>query len=103
MIWEKFLLYIVYFAVGVIVSKQFKSWNKQIEVEKERNSDYQSYFETENDKNKDHDWDAEYIKVKFTREFMVYKIKKVWPVLDIISQLLFLVTSILIMILANYW
>jgi hypothetical protein len=27
-IWEKFLMYMIFFAIGVIVSKQFKSWNK---------------------------------------------------------------------------
>lgn len=49
------------------------------------------------------DWEKEYLKIRFTTPYLVYKIRKIWVVLDKLSQILFVVISIMIMVLSNYW
>lgn len=60
------------------------------------NSDKQGYFEKV-------DWDKEYMKVRFTTPYLVYKLKPVWMILDKAAQITFALISLFIMILSNYW
>ena len=49
------------------------------------------------------DFEAEYRAVRFTTPYIIYKVKKMWVVLDIISQSSFVIISVMIMVLSNYW
>jgi hypothetical protein len=49
------------------------------------------------------DWIEEYNKVKFTTPYLVYKLRPFWIVLDQFSQSLFVLISVMIMVLSNYW
>lgn len=91
-IWEKFLIYLLYFALGVYVRKQMRAWEQQdikhrIQQKQEvllqlNNSDMQQdYFEAD----KEVDWRKEYLKIRFSTPYLVYKIRKVWLLLDKIS------------------
>ena len=72
----------------------------QIDDDKSRNSDMQEdYFQDK----RNVDWDIEYLKVRFTTPFLVYKLKRLWMVLDKVSQILFVLISVLIMVLSNFW
>jgi len=55
------------------------------------------------EKEKEIDWVQEYVKVRYSTPFLVYKMKKVWVIFDQISQSLFVVISVMIMVLSNYW
>jgi hypothetical protein len=57
-------------------------------------------YEEEDVKN---DWEAEYRAVRFTTPYLIFKLKKLWLILDIISQSSFVIISVMIMILSNYW
>ena len=48
-------------------------------------------------------WKEEYLKIRFTTPYLVYKVRKIWIILDKISQILFVVISVMIMVLSNYW
>lgn len=43
------------------------------------------------------------MKIRFSTPYLVYKIKPFWNILDKLSQLTFVIISILIIILAEYW
>lgn len=93
-IWEKFLVYLVYFAVGVYVRKQTAEWDR-FETEKAKevlvtplkgdvsvNSDMQqNYFEERPNLN----WQEEYAKIRFSTPYLAYKIKRGWVLLDKLS------------------
>ena len=49
------------------------------------------------------DYEEIYKEIRFTTPFLVYKIKKLWVVLDKISQSSFVIISVMIMVLSNYW
>jgi hypothetical protein len=55
------------------------------------------------DKHKKVDWQAEYLKIRFTSAYFVYKIRILWNVFDKTSSILFVGISIIIMLLSNYW
>ncbi|TNV88031.1 hypothetical protein FGO68_gene5171 [Halteria grandinella] len=118
-IWEKFLTYILYFAIGVYVQKQMRVWEAE-DAEKgvnplnfhqrknplqmkmviqSINSDKQPYDEKENIK----DWHKEFQNVRFTTPYLVYKFKKLWVIIDKVAQSSFVLTSVMIMVLSNYW
>lgn len=64
------------------------------------NSDMQEdYFQ---DKTKIN-WKQEYLKIRFTTPYLVYKLRKLWVILDKFSQLVFVFISLMIMILATSW
>lgn len=64
------------------------------------NSDMQvNYFEEK----REIDWQAEYVKIRFSTPYLVYKVKSVWVILDKLSQSLFVLISVMIMVLSNYW
>lgn len=65
------------------------------------NSDRQPYDEDES--RKIVNWQDEFTKIRFTTPFLVYKLKKLWVVLDKISQTSFVIISVMIMVLSNYW
>ena len=48
-------------------------------------------------------WQDEFTKIRFTTPYLVYKVKKLWVILDKISQSSFVIISVMIMILSNYW
>ena len=95
-IWEKFLIYLLYFAIGVYVRKQMRIWDEVDKQSRQKslalvrgassdklnNSDMQhDYFE----RAKAVDYEELYREIRFTTPFLVYKIKKLWVVLDKIS------------------
>lgn len=43
------------------------------------------------------------MKIRFTTPYLVYKLKPIWVFLDKISQILYAIISIIIMVLSNYW
>ena len=114
-IWEKFLIYLLYFAIGVYVRKQMRIWDEVDKQSRQKslalvrggassdklnNSDMQhDYFE----RAKAIDYEELYREIRFTTPFLVYKIKKLWVVLDKISQSSFVIISVMIMVLSNYW
>jgi hypothetical protein len=49
------------------------------------------------------DWNQEFMKIRFTRPYLVYKVRKVWVIIDKCSQLVFVIISLMIMILATHW
>ena len=57
----------------------------------------------DDEKSKIFNWHQEYLKVRFTTPYLVYKVKKIWVIMDKISQSMFVLTSVMIMILSNYW
>lgn len=63
----------------------------------DNNSDRRGYF------NENVDWDKEYMKVRFTTPYLVYKLKPIWMVIDKASQITFAIIAIFIMILSSYW
>jgi hypothetical protein len=65
-----------------------------------RNSDLKAYFDEKKD---EYNWKKEYLKVRFTKEYMVYKVRSAWPVFDILSHLMFIIVNTCIMLLATYW
>ena len=96
-IWEKFLIYLIYFAVGVYVRKQMVIWNREIAAHnatvnnqiqmKKNNINNSDMMEVYDEKilegpEKVFDWTEEYNKVKFTTPYLVYKIRPIWIILD---------------------
>lgn len=71
--------------------------NRKVDL---NNSDMaEDYFE----KNISYNWNDEYNKVRFTTPYLVYKVRYLWVFLDKFSQSLFVVISVMIMVLSNYW
>jgi len=94
-IWEKFLIYLIYFAVGVYVRKQMIIWNKEANQKSPKaslfeknginNSDMMDAYDdkpAEESPEKPMDWNDEYNKIKFTTPYLVYKMKPLWIILD---------------------
>ena len=49
-------------------------------------------------------WQLEKMKVMFTKEYLVYKMKgSLWSMFDKVAQILFVIVNLSIMLLANYW
>jgi hypothetical protein len=46
-------------------------------------------------------WKAELTKIRFTTPYLVYKVRRIWVILDKCSQILFVLISLMIMILAT--
>ena len=55
------------------------------------------------DKRPNVDWADEYMKIRFSNQYLVYKIKPIWLLLDRLSQMTFVLISLVIIILALYW
>lgn len=49
------------------------------------------------------DYDKEFMKIRFTTPYLVYKLRRLWFVIDKCSQLIFVFISLMIMILATQW
>ena len=49
------------------------------------------------------DWKREYLKIRFTTPYLVYKLRRLWFIVDKCSQLIFVFISLMIMILATTW
>ncbi len=49
------------------------------------------------------DWKAEFLKIRFSTPYLVYKLRKIWVFLDKCSQLIFVIISLIIMMLATHW
>ncbi len=49
------------------------------------------------------DWKAEFMKIRFSTPYLVYKMRRIWLFVDKCSQLIFLIISLIIMILATHW
>lgn len=86
-IWEKFIVYLLYFAIGVYVRKNMRespivTESKPAQGGDLNNSDMQQdYFQKEALA----DFEAEYRAVRFTTPYLIYKVKKIWFFFDIIS------------------
>jgi|LauGreDrversion4_2_1035121.scaffolds.fasta_scaffold12084_10 hypothetical protein len=48
-------------------------------------------------------WKQEYMKIRFTTPYLVYKVRRIWFIVDKCSQLIFVFISLMIMILATQW
>lgn len=99
-IWEKFLIYLIYFAVGVYVRKQMVIWNKEASettsignkgsVWKKNDINNSDMMEAYDEKGLEGpvrvmDWNDEFNKLKFTTPYLVYKMKPIWIILDQLS------------------
>ena len=102
---EKFLPYILYFVVGVYVKKQFKLWEVEMSIEQKNDikSDNSEMMEFFADKKKNINWQNEYLKIRFSSAYFVFKIRRLWFFFDKISSILFVIISLIIMFLSNYW
>ena len=112
------MIYLLYFAIGIYVRDQMKVW-KQIEYQAKnielvdqpaanksvsRNSDMQELYLNDMEEEKERvNWKEEFKKIRFTRPYLVYKMRKIWFVIDKFSQLIFVFISLMIMILATHW
>jgi hypothetical protein len=103
------VIYLLYFAIGIYVKEQMIEWNKieftakNIELQDQpvrRNSDMMEAYSQDKTKV---DWNQEFMKIRFTRPYLVYKVRKVWVIIDKCSQLVFVIISLMIMILATHW
>ena len=48
-------------------------------------------------------WKTEFMKIRFSTPYLVYKVRKIWLIVDKCSQLIFVIISLIIMILATHW
>ena len=69
---------------------------------KSDNSEMQEFFADKREK-KSIDWHTEYLKVRFSSAYFVFKIRRLWFFFDKISSILFVIISLIIMFLSNYW
>ena len=112
-IWLKFLVYLMYFAIGVYVKEQMAFWEiidrnaKYIELLPQyggrirENLDNSDMMEDYNQDAAAVNWKKEYMKIRFTTPYLVYKVRRLWFILDKCSQLIFVFISLMIMILAT--
>lgn len=101
----KFLAYVAYFNLSVITRRQFERSGKKIK-------DYEikaSYEPAGNDEKEEVEGLAssvskeEIMHAKFSLVFVVYQVKRIWPILDFLSWHTFTLLSIAIIILAIHW
>ena len=95
-IWEKFLIYLIYFAIGVYVRKQMVIWNKEASdaslgkkgtVWKKNDINNSDMMEAYDEKGLEGptrvmDWNDEFNKLKFTTPYLVFKMRPIWIILD---------------------
>lgn len=81
-------MYIMFFSIGMYLKKEFEKWGRK-EKKKTRgeennsdNSDMKSYF---GEGKVNMEWSKEYMKIRFTTPYLVYKIRPIWVVLDKLS------------------
>ena len=94
----KFLAYVAYFNLSVITRRQFiKSSKKVADYEKDKNQ-----VENLDDLPSNPDGDK-VLEAKFSLVFVIYKLRKIWPVFDLISWHTFTILSVVTMILSFHW
>lgn len=96
----KFLAYVAYFNLSVITRRQFvKSSKKVADYEKCENQVKNLNDLPSNPENNK----EQVLEAKFSLVFVIYKLRKLWPVFDIISWHTFTILSIVTMVLSFHW